>query len=330
MTRTNVKRLNIARGLCLLMGLGAATQAALAQTFPQRTIRLVIPFAAGGSSDLAARLIAQRMGDVLGQGVIADNRAGGGGTLGSDIVAHAAPDGYTLGLATTGTLGINPALYPALPYDPTRAFDPVGQISTGALTFVIGTAVPARTMAEFVTWARGMNGRLNMASSGSGTPPHLVGVLFNRLAGLQATHVPFKGGAPSLAATIAGETHYDLDVVPTSLQQMKAGRIRVLAVTTPTRSAVMPDVPTMAEAGFAGASATVWNGLIAPAGTPPAIIATLNRALNGVLATGEMRQRFADLGLEPVATTPAAFGELVREEMTRWAALVKQSGATVD
>ena len=316
--------------LCVVAGLVSTTALCAAQTFPQRAIRLVIPFAAGGSSDLAARLIAQRMGDALGQTVLADNRAGGGGTLGSDIVARAAPDGYTVGIATTGTVGINPALYPTLPYDPARAFEPVGQISSGALTFVIGSAVPARTMAEFVAWARSMNGRLNMASSGSGTPPHLVGVLFNQLAGLQATHVPFKGGAPSLAATIAGETHYDLDVVPTSLQQMKAGRIRVLAVTTPTRSAVMPDVPTMAEAGFSGATATVWNGLIAPAGTPPAIITALNLALNGVLTTSEMRQRFADLGLEPVATTPAAFGDLVREEMMRWAALVKQSGATVD
>ncbi len=317
------------RPLMVLLAM-LASAGVYAQTYPAHPIRLVIPFAPGGSTDLGGRLVALGMTEILGQSIVVDNRAGAGGVLGTDVVAKAAPDGYTLAMATSGTFGINPSLYPSLPYDPQRAFDPVGQISSGALTFVIAAERPQKTLAEFAQWAQSHSGTVNFASSGSGTPPHLLAVLFNQTLNIRATHIPFKGGAPALAATMAGQTDYDLDVVPTSLQQMRAGRIRILAVTTPARVAMLPEVPTVAEAGYGGLTTTIWNGLVAPAGTPRPVIERLNAALVSVLRRAEVRQRFADLGIEPAAASPESFGALLQEELARWAPLVKQSGATVD
>ena len=298
--------------------------------YPSRPIRLVIPFAPGGSTDTSARLIAQKLGDALGQPVVVENRAGAGGTVGSDFVAKSAPDGYTVVVGTTGTLGINPSLYRKLPYDPQTAFEPVSLLSRGALTLVVNSALPVTTVRELADYARSRPGQINLGSSGSGTPPHLVGVLFGNAAGFQATHIPFQGGAPALTALLGGQVHFVLDVVLTSLAHAKAGRIRVLAVTTAARSGAMPEVPTMAEAGFPEATAPIWNGILAPGGTPREAVMRLNTAIRSATALPDIRQRFPELGIEPVSNSPEQFGDLIRSEMTRWAELVKRSGATVD
>ena len=314
--------------LCILLMVGAAGHAQ--PVFPTKPLKMVIPFVPGGSTDVAGRLIAQKLSDLLGQPVIVENRAGAGGVVAADYVAKSAPDGYTFLLGTTGTLAINPGLYKKLPYDASTAFEPVGLVSNAALTFVVGADVPANNVGEFVAYAKARSGRINLGSSGSGTPPHLVGVLFANAAGFEQTHVPFKGGAPALTAVIANQVDYAFDVVHTSLQHAKAGRIKVLAVTTPTRSPVMPDVPTMAEVGYPEGIAPIWNGIVMPAGTPKEAIVRVNEALKGAAAAPDVRNRFLSLGVEPVHNTPSEFGELIRKEMAKWAELVRKSGATAD
>ena len=316
--------------LVAVIAAGGAAIAFAQGGYPSKPVRMVIPFAPGGSTDTAARLIAQKLVESLGQPVVVENRVGAGGSVGSDAVAKAPADGYTILLGTTGTLTINPSLYRKLPYDAATAFDPVSLVSTGPLTLVVNATLPVKTVRELADYARARPGQINFGSSGSGTPTHLVAVMLANAGGFQATHVPFQGGAPALAALLGGQVHFVLDVVPTSLPHARAGRIRVLAVTTPTRNPAMPEVPTMEEAGFPDGTAPIWNGIVAPARTQREIVMRLNAAIRATSAAPDIRQKFLELGIEPAGGTPEQFGDLIRDESRRWAELVKRSGATVD
>jgi tripartite-type tricarboxylate transporter receptor subunit TctC len=308
----------------------ASAIAAAAEDYPVRPIRLVVPFPAGGPTDLVGRMIGQKMAERLGQAVVVDNRAGAGGTIGSEIVAKAPADGYTLLYGSTSTLAISGALYKALPYDPATAFAPISLVSSGAQTLVTHPGLPVATVADLIAHARANPGRLNYGSAGNGTPVHLAGELFRSVAGIEVVHVPFKGGAPALAALLAREVDYVFDVVPTTMPHAEAGSLKVLAVTSAARTPVLPGVPTVAESGLPGFVATFWSGLVAPAGTPAPVIARLNAAIVAAIASPDLRETLLKMGAEPAGTTPGAFAAFITAEAAKWQWVAERSGARLD
>ncbi len=303
---------------------------ASAQTYPVKPIRIVVPFPPGGATDILARDVAQKLTEAWGQQVIVDNRPGAGGNIGSELVAHSAPDGYTLEMGTVGTHAINASLYAKMPYDHVKDFAPVILVAGVPNVLVVNTAVPANSVAELIAYAKANPGKLNFASSGNGTSIHLSGELFKVMAGVQMTHIPYKGSAPAMQDLLGGQVQLMFDNLPPSLPQIKAGKVRALAVTSLTRAPALPDVPTVAESGLPGFEASSWFGILAPAGTPPAIVAKLNAEIAKWLATPEAKEKLAKQGANAAGGTPEDFAKHIAAETAKWAKVVKDSGAKID
>jgi tripartite-type tricarboxylate transporter receptor subunit TctC len=296
----------------------------LAQNYPEKPIRVIV----GPGPDALARVIGQKLTEAWGQPVIIDQRGGGGGTISAEAVARAAPDGYTLLLAT-GTHTINPTLY-KLSYDMVRDFAPVTLLASTPFILAVHPSVPANSVAELIRLAKSKPGALNYGTGGSGTPPHLATELFKTTAGIDMVHVPYKTVAAAITDLVSGRLQVMFTVGPAGLPQIRAGRIRGLAVSTAKRSAFAPELPTVAESGLPGFDVFGWNGLLAPAGTPAPVIAKLHGEIVKALQIPEVRERIAGFGFEPVGDTPEEFGEFVRKDIARWAKVAKASGARVD
>jgi tripartite-type tricarboxylate transporter receptor subunit TctC len=315
----------------LLGALVAASAAyASAQTYPSKAIRLVVPFPPGGTTDILAREVGQRLTEVFGQPVVIDNRPGAAGNIGSDIVAKSAPDGYTLLLCTVSSHAINPGLYSKLPYDHIKDFAPVILVARVPNVLVVNPDVPVNTVADLVKLAKERPGQINFASSGSGTSIHLSGELFKTMAGVDMVHVPYKGSAPALTDLIGGQVQIMFDNLPSSLPQIKAGKLRAIAVTSAQRAPALPNVPTIAESGLPGFEATSWFGVLAPAGTPPAIITRLNAEIDKWLQSPEAKEKLLAQGAAAAGGTPEQFATYIRSETEKWAKVIKASGAKVD
>ena len=323
------------RYVCVMLA-GIATMAfaaiAGAQTpsYPTKPIRLVVPFPAGGATDILARAVAQKLTEAWGQAVVVDNRPGAGGNIGSELVAKAAPDGYTLEMGTVGTHAINASLYAKMPYDHVKDFAPVILVAGVPNVLVVNPSVPANSVQELVAYAKANPGKLNFASSGSGTSIHLSGELFKVMAGVQMTHIPYKGSAQALQDLIGGQVQLMFDNLPPSLPQIKSGKLRALGVTTAARSAALPDTPTIAESGLPGFEASSWFGVLAPAGTSPVIIAKLNAEIAKWLATPEAKEKLVAIGANIAGGTSEDFARHIAAETLKWAKVVKDSGAKVD
>ena len=307
-----------------------ALPAAMAQTYPAKPITLVVPHSAGGTSDILARTAAAEAAKTLGQTIVIDNKGGANGTIAAKQVASSAPDGYTLLLATASTHGINPSLYSRISYDAVKDFTPVTLLATVPNVLVVGPNVKAGNVQELIAFIRSQGDKTNMGSAGAGTPGHLAGEMFKSEAKLQFTHVPYKGGSPAITDLIGGQIDFMFTTIPGVLPHVKAGSLRALAVTSPERSSAMPDVPTMAESGLPGFQAVSWHGIVAPAGTPDAVVARLNQALTGALAAPEVKQRLLEEGARASGVNTAEFGKFIQTEMAAWAKAVKDSGATAN
>jgi tripartite-type tricarboxylate transporter receptor subunit TctC len=300
------------------------------EEYPTRPIRLVVPFTPAGATDILARIIGQNLSQAWGQQVVVDNRPGAAGNIGTELVAKAPPDGYTLLMCTVSTHGINPSLYKKIPYDAVKDFAPVSLVALVPNVLEVNPAVEAKTVAELIALAKKNPGKLNFASSGSGTSVHMSAELFKLLAGLDIVHVPYKGSAPALTDLLGGQVDLMFDNLPASLSHIKAGKLRPLAVTSAHRSPALPEVPTMAEAGIEGYEATAWFGVLAPAGTPRPIVEKLAAEIAKGLKTPAGKAALADQGAEAVGGTPDEFGVFIKAELEKWAKVVKASGAQVD
>jgi tripartite-type tricarboxylate transporter receptor subunit TctC len=294
--------------------------------FPDKPLTLIVPFPAGGATDAMARLAAERLGRQLGQTIVVDNRAGAGGTIAADAAKHAAPDGYTLLFATTGTMAINPYIYKRLKYDPLKDFAPIGSIAASGNVLVVDPQVKATSVKELIALAKSQPGKLTYASAGIGSSSHLSGALFAKAAGIDLLHVPYKGSAPALSDFLGGRIDMMLDTASTHMPNVKAGKVRVLAVTSARRMATLPNVPTMAEAGLPGYDVTIWYGIVAPAAIPAPVKATLEKALTAALAEPDMVKALAGLDAEPMVRSSADFSAFIRTEMTKWRATTSAAG----
>jgi tripartite-type tricarboxylate transporter receptor subunit TctC len=308
----------------LAMAIMAAAPA-MAQTYPDRPVRIVLGFAPGGGADLLIRAVAPALEKQLGQPIVIDYKTGAGGNLAMDAVAKARPDGYTLLMGTPG-LATNGALYGSLPFDPAKDFAPIGMIGSVQNVLVVSTELPVATVREFVAYLKQRPGQANFATPGNGTSLHLAAELFKSLAGVDAVHVPYRGGGEALTSVVSAQTQFMFNVLPSALPMIKAGKVKALAVTGTARAAVLPEVPTMIEAGVPGFVASTWNGLLAPAGTPPMIVARLNDALVRALKTPEVTERLAALGQDPVTSTPEEFGAFIRDETVKWQKVISTAG----
>ena len=301
-----------------------------AQTYPTKPVRMIVPFPAGGATDIVARLVAQKLGDAVGHQVIVDNRGGAAGTIGSDLAAKAPPDGYTVLIGTSSTHAIAQSLYAKLPYDSIKDFTPVVGIATATIVLSAHPSVPAKTVKELIALARAKPDALSFASSGSGGVSHLVGEMFKAQAGVQMLHVPYKGDAPALADLVGGQVSLEFGTALSFLPYIQSGRLKALAVTSLKRSQVMPDVPTVAESGLKGFEALQWFGVFAPAGTRAEVVARLNAEIVKILHTADMRERLTRLASEVMADTPEQFAAFQKAEIAKWAKVVKDSGARID
>lgn len=290
--------------------------------YPGKPIRLISPFAPGGGASLVARILSQELTEAWGQSVVVDNRSGGGGVIGTELAAHAPPDGYTLVMATASNIVIRP-LVDKVPFDPIKDFTPIAYTTTVPLVLVVHPSVAAKSVKELIALANARDSRLNFASSGEGTISHLAGELFKRSAAINMNHVPYRGGGPALIDIVAGHVPTGFVNILESLPQVKAGRLRALAVTSPTRSPVMPDVPTVAEAGVPGYEVTQWSGMLAPAGLPKALVAKINGEVERILAKHQVRDRLSADGAQPGGGSPERFGAFIKAEITKWAKVVK-------
>jgi tripartite-type tricarboxylate transporter receptor subunit TctC len=304
--------------------------AAQAQAFPSKPVRLVIPFPAGGPLDAVGRIIAQKLTETWGQNVVVDNRPGAGGNIGADLVAKAAPDGYTVVMGALSTHAVNPSLYPKMPYDAVKDFAPISLVAITPNVLVVNPAVPVSTAKEFIAYAKANPGKLAFGSGSNGSAGHLAGELFKVETGTDLLHVPYKGAAPAMQALLAGDTQLMFDNLASSTPQVKAGKLKALAVTTAQRSRLAPDLPTLAESGLQGFDISTWFGLLAPAGTPADIIAKWNAEVTRILNAPEMRERLNALGAEAAPGTPAEFAQLIAGETAKYARIVKLSGAKLD
>ena len=296
-----------------------------AQTYPDKPIKIYHGFAAGGGADLLLRTLLPQLAENLGQQVVIEYRPGAGGNIAMEAVARAAPDGYTLLMGTPG-LAINPSLYASLPFDPLKDFAPVSLIGTVQNVLIVNPAVPAKDVRELIALAKSKPGKLNFASSGTGTSLHLAGELFKVSTGVEIVHIPYKGGAQAMTDVMGGQAEMMWNVLPSALPQIKAGTVRALAVTGKVRSDALPDVPTMREAGVADYTAITWNGILAPANTPKAVIAKLNDAIVKALRAPEMKSKYAAIGQDVAWSTPDEFAAFLAEESTRWSKVIRASG----
>ena len=317
--------------LCaVLIAVTGAVAPASAQDYPSRPVRIVVPFAAGGGVDILTRALAQPLGARLGQQVIVDDKPGAGGNLGVDAVAKAPADGYTLVRATTGTHTINPGLYPKLPFDAERDFKPVTLIASVPNLLVVNPALGVDSAAALVALAKSKPGALSFASFGNGASNHLSGEMLKSLTGIDVAHVPYKSAPQAVTDLMAGQTAFAFVNTPLALPHVRSGKLKALAVTGAKRSAATPEFPTMQEAGVPGFVVESWYGLMAPAGTPDAVIARLHKEILAVLATPEVREFFAKQGADVVTSSPAEFAAMVKTERARWAEVIRTSGAKVD
>jgi tripartite-type tricarboxylate transporter receptor subunit TctC len=312
----------------LALALGALPS--LAQTYPSKPIRIVVPFPAGGVADVYSRILGARLTEAWGQPVVVENRTGAGGNIGADAVAKSAPDGHTLVMGSVGTHAVNVSLLAKLPYDPVADFAPVALVAEADALLVVHPSVPAHTVPELIALARSKPGALSYASAGPGTASHLAGELFKSMAKVDMLHIPYKGNSPAIADLLAGQTALLFATMPTVLPQARAGKLRALATCGAERAAATPELPTVAEAALPGFDVTNWIGLFAPAGTPAGIVARLNAEVLRTMRSAEMQSRLVGEGARFVATTPAQFGAYVKAEIAKWAPVVKLSGARAD
>jgi tripartite-type tricarboxylate transporter receptor subunit TctC len=295
---------------------------AAAQSYPTRPVRVIVPFAPGGITDVVGRLIAEKWGEQLGKQFYVENLTGGSGNIGMGQGAKAAPDGYTV-LTAFVSYAVNPALFAKVPYDPVKDFDPVSLAVTSTTVLVVNPSVPAKTVDELIALIRANPGKYNYASAGSGTTSHLAGEQFRLSLGLDIVHIPYSGGAPAIASVVAGHTPIGLVAPNVAIPQMQDNKVRALAVTSAARSATMPDVPTMAEAGHPGIEGESWVGFVVPAGTPKDVVATLNRAVVRMLGEADMKERLATLGFDPVGSTPEGFAARLKTELALWSKVIR-------
>jgi tripartite-type tricarboxylate transporter receptor subunit TctC len=303
---------------------------AAAQTYPNRPIRFIVPFPPGGGNDTMARTVGNKLSAALGQQFVIDNRAGAGGVIGAETAAHAPGDGYTLFLGGVASHGIVPNLHPKLGYDPVKDFSPVSLIAAAPLILVVHPAVPARSVKELVQLAKAKPGQLNFASNGTGGSSHLAAELFKMMTGTDMVHVPYKGLSPALTDLLSGQIQLMFSSTVAILPQVRAGRLRGLAITSVKRSAAMPEVPTVAEAGVAGYETASWYGVLAPAGTPRAIIEQLNREIARVVQMPDVRERLMSEGAEPAGGSPQEFAAHIKRELARWSQVIKQAKIKLD
>ena len=309
----------------------AAAPASLAQApWPAKPVRIVVPFPPGGTTDILARAAALKMTEAWKEQAVVDNRPGAGGNIGAELVARAPADGYTLLMGTVGTHAINASLYAKMPFDPIRDFAPVILVAAVPNVMVVHPSVPASTVTEFIAWAKANPGKVNFASSGSGTSIHLAGELFKTQTGLAMTHVPYKGSAPAIADLVGGQVQVMFDNLPSALPQIRAGRLRALAVTSAQRASALPEVPTVAESGLPGFEASSWFGLLAPAGTPREVVQKVNSEIARWLATPEAKEKLASQGAIAAGGTPEDFVAHIAAESAKWQKVVRESGAKVD
>jgi len=301
-----------------------------AQTFPDKPIRIVVPFAAGGSSDLLARSVARFMSDGLKVPVIVDNRPGAGGVIAMDAVAHAAPDGYTVLFATNGTHSIGPALYPARKIDPLKDLAPIGLLHTLPNILLVNPGVPAKNVSELIAYAKANPGKLNFASAGNGSASHLFGELFKISAGIDIVHVPYKGGGAAMPDLMAGQVSMMLETIPNAIPHVRSGKLNALAVTSGKRSSAAPEIPTVAESGIPGFDASSWTGLSAPAGTPKAIISILNAETVRIARLPAYLDILKTMGTDATSSTPEAFDAYTRKDIAKWTAVVKKANVRVE
>jgi len=315
----------------LMIGIAAllSAAAASAEAFPDRPVHIVVPFPAGGSNDVVARFLGQKLSELFGQSVIIDNRAGAGGNVGAEFVARSAPDGYTLLLTAPPPLAVNRALYPHLAFDPATDFAPIALVASVQIVLTVNPAVKANTVAKLIALAKAAPGTLNFGSSGYGSTNHLAGELFKSLAGIDIVHVPYRGAAPAMNDLIGGQIPILFDNMPAVRTQALAGSLRALAVAGHARSPLFPELPTMEEAGVAGFDASSWFGLVAPAGTPPAVVKTLTEDVMKALGDPEFARKLSDVGAEPGSLSGAAFGEFLRAETEKWGKVIKDSGTVM-
>ena len=321
-----------AAGRFALAGMAAAVMATAApgQTYPTRPITMVVPFPPGGSTSIVARIVAERMAEALGQQFIIDNRGGAGGTIGTRQVAKSAPDGYTLEVGYTGTLAIAPALYRNVGYDVRTDFTAVGRIGVAPSTLVVHPSFPAKTVAEFIAYAKANPGKVNYGSAGIGTVAHVAGEYFALETGIKLVHIPYKGTGPAMTDLLGGHIPAAFPPIPAAHEAVKSGLLRILAVTSIKRSALMPEVPTIAESGVPGFDAALRYGIVAPAGTPRPIVDQLNQALRTALAAEDVRNRLALEGAEPLPSTPDEYAADIDREATQWSRVIKASGARAE
>jgi tripartite-type tricarboxylate transporter receptor subunit TctC len=310
--------------------LAAFSVAATAESWPSKPVKWIVPFAPGGTTDILARTIGDKLSVTLGQPVVVENRPGAGGGVGAEQVAKAAPDGYTIMGGTISTHAINASLYKNLPYDPVRDFVPITLIVRVPNMLVVNPDVPARDVRELIALLKANPGKYTFASSGNGTSQHLSGELFKSMTGVEMQHIPYKGSPPALQDVVSGQVTMTFDNITTAWPLVKGGKLRALAVTTAKRSPIAPDVPTLAEAGLAGYEIGSWQGVFAPAGVPPEIVKRLNTEIVRIINAPDVRQKLIDMGAEPAPNTSEEFAAMVKAEVAKWADVVRKSGAVVD
>ena len=316
--------------LCLAMIVATFAVFANAQAWPSKPIKWIVPFAPGGTTDILARTVGDKLAIALGVPVVIENKPGAGGGVGADFTAKAAPDGYTIMGGTISTHAINASLYKDLPYDPVKDFVAITMIARVPNMLVVNPDVPAKNVAELIALMKANPGKYTFASSGNGTSQHLSGELFKAMAGVEMQHIPYKGSPPALQDVVAGQVTMTFDNITTAWPLAKGGKLRALAVTTAKRASIAPDVPTLAESGLTGYEVGSWQGVFAPAGTPPEIVKRLNAEIVKIINQPDVKEKLVSLGAEPVANTSEEFGALVKAEVTKWADVVKKSGAQVD
>lgn len=315
--------------LAALLGVNSVSAQSDSQ-YPIKPIRMIVPSAPGSGPDIMARAIGQKLTESLGQPVVIDNRPGAGGIIGSEAAAKSPPDGYTLIMSNAGAHAVNASLYAKLPYDPVRDFAPVTLVAMAPNILIVHPTLPVRSVKDLIALAKAKPGELTFGSGGNGSTAHLSGEMFKTMAGISIVHVPFKGSPAAVIGVISGQIAMAFPNIPPALPHVRSGRLKALAVTTAKRSAAVPELPTVAEAGLPGYEATAWFGVLAPAATPPQIIAKLNAAIVKSLRIREMQERLAAEGTEPVGNTPEQFAQTVRNDIAKWAKVVKASGARPD
>ena len=314
--------------LAAVLALAAAVSSG--QSYPSKPVRIIVPFPPGGAVDFYARVMQEPLSEALGQPVIIDNRAGASGMIGADLVAKASPDGYTLLLGNIASLAINVGIYPKMAYDPAKDFTPIMHTVDVNYVLVVHPSVPAHSVAELIAYAKANPGKLSYGSAGSGSMPHLAAELMKALTGTDMVHVPYKGGGPMVTDLLGGSVQLVIADQANLMPHVKTGKLRALGVASPKRSAIYPELPTIAESGFAGYEATAWQGLVGPAGMPPDVVGRLNQTLAKVMAMPAVRERLIGGGLDPVADTPEEFGRFIRSEITKWSNVVRAGNIKAD